>query len=384
MRQAKADHPDTQDSPRLEIEATSGGAVFTLHGNWTITHLAKADQQISNLLSEPVRPVHIDLGHLTALDTSGAWVIVRLLRALDLSLDHTIGIQSNHRTLFDAVNSTNHTAPKEQSPAPTFRALLEHVGKSVVEVVHDIALLAHLMGGLIQGLFQALADIRKLRVTSIVHHIDQAGLQAIPIVSLMSFLIGAIVAQQGAFQLRKFGAEPFVIDLVGILVLREVGILLTAILVAGRSGSAFTAELGSMKMREEIDALKVMGLNVTQVLVTPRVLALVIALPLLGLISNLAALTGGGMLLWVYSDIAPAAYIAWLREAVALNTFFVGLIKAPFMALIIALISCSEGLQVGGSAESLGSRTTAAVVKSIFLVVLVDGIFAIFFAAIGF
>ena len=174
------------------------------------------------------------------------------------------------------------------------------------------------------------------------------------------------------------------IDLVGILVLREVGILLTAILVAGRSGSAFTAEIGSMKMREEVDAMRVMGLNVVQVLITPRVIALVLVLPMLGIVANVAGLFGGGMLLWVYSDITPASYINWLRESVAVNTFMVGVIKAPFMAMIIALISCAEGLQVGGSAESLGHRTTAAVVKSIFLMVLVDGIFAIFFAAIGY
>ena len=213
---------------------------------------------------------------------------------------------------------------------------------------------------------------------------EHTGLKAVPIVAMMSFLVGAIVAQQGAFQLRKFGAEPFVIDLVGILVLREVGILLTAILVAGRSGSAFTAELGSMKMREEIDAMRVMGLNIIEVLIAPRVIALIIALPLLGLVANLSGLVGGGILLWAYSDISPSTYITWLRDAVAINTFLVGVIKAPFMALIIALISCSEGLQVGGSAESLGRRTTAAVVKSIFLMVLVDGLFAIFFAAVGF
>lgn len=371
-------------SPILKKQQQGDGVVYVLEGTWTIETIADLEALTSEQVNEEGRPSSIDTSGLAALDTSGAWAITRLMRLGNLSANHVTGMKPDHQTLLDAIEQTNRSKPEPERQEGTCISLLEQVGRNVVEVTHDIALLAHLMGGLLKGLAQSLLDPRKLRLTSIIHHIDQTGLKAVPIVALMSFLVGAIVAQQGAFQLRKFGAEPFVIDLVGILVLREVGILLTAILVAGRSGSAFTAEIGSMKMREEIDALKVMGLSTIQVLITPRVLALIIALPLLGLVSNISALFGGGMLLWVYSDIAPSAYIAWLREAVALNTFFVGLIKAPFMALIVSLISCAEGLQVGGSAESLGRHTTAAVVKSIFLVVLVDGIFAIFFAAIGY
>ena len=360
------------------------GTVLPLEGDWVIETLAHADSQVTAILQKNTRIDKIDLSNLDNLDMSGAWEITRLIRAFDLTNEDLVGIQPNHKLLFDAVGETNNSVPEPDPKPNSMIVTLDHVGRNMVEVVQDIALLAHLSGGVLAGLWQSLFDFRKLRFTSIVHHIDRTGLKAVPIVALMSFLVGAIVAQQGAFQLRQFGAEPFVIDLVGILVLREVGILLTAILVAGRSGSAFTAEIGSMKMREEIDALKVMGLSTTQVLITPRVIALIIALPLLGIVANLAALTGGGLLLWAYSDIAPTAYINWLREAVALNTFFVGVIKAPFMALIISLISCAEGLRVGGSAESLGRHTTTAVVKSIFLVVLVDGIFAIFFAAIGY
>ncbi|MCT4657269.1 MAG: ABC transporter permease [Cohaesibacter sp.] len=368
----------------LEIEALAAGPVFHLKGDWTIETAQDADEQVSSLLAEPVRPNQLDLSQLGALDTSGAWIILRLMRSLHIPLEMVEGLSHEQKVLFVAVDETNHKEPELRKSLSGPKALLEALGRNVMEIYQDILILAHLMGGVVRGVFISLFNIRKLRITSIVHHIDQTGLQAVPIVALMSFLVGAIVAQQGAYQLRKFGAEPFVIDLVGILVLREVGVLLTAILVAGRSGSAFTAEIGSMRMREEIDALRVMGLNVSQVLITPRVLALVISLPLLGLVANVAALVGAGSLLWAYSGITIEAYISWLREAVAVNTFLVGLIKAPFMALIIALISCSEGLQVGGSAESLGRRTTAAVVKSIFLVVVVDGIFAIFFAAIGF
>lgn len=384
MTQQGQDSLSDSKAPQLQLQALGEGAVFNMSGDWTIETLASADKLVSDILKDPVRPVRIELDKLENLDTSGAWAIIRLFRAIDFDLTQIESMKPHHRTLFEAVAETNHIKPEPKPHTSAIGDMFEAVGASVAEIYRDILILAHLTGGLIYGLVQSLFDIRKLRITSIAHHIEQAGLKAVPIVALMSFLIGAIVAQQGAFQLRKFGAEPFVIDLVGILVLREVGLLLTAILVAGRSGSAFTAEIGSMRMREEVDALKVMGLSITQVLITPRVLALIISLPLLGIVSNVSALTGAGLLLWVYSDITPASYITWLRDAVALNTFFVGVIKAPFMALIIALISCAEGLRVGGSAESLGKRTTAAVVKSIFLVVLVDGVFAIYFAAIDY
>jgi phospholipid/cholesterol/gamma-HCH transport system permease protein len=192
------------------------------------------------------------------------------------------------------------------------------------------------------------------------------------------------VAQQGIFQLVKFGATAFVIDLTGILVLRELAVLLTSIMVAGRSGSAFTAEIGSMKMREEIDALRVMGLDPMEVLIIPRILALLIGLPLLTFISSLAALSGGGVTAWLYGDISIDVFLSRLRAAVSLNTFLAGLIKAPFMALVIGIIATIEGLAVQGSAESLGKHVTSSVVKAIFMVIVLDGIFAMFFAAIRF
>ena len=374
----------TPQPPTLGKDGTSVSDVIRLGGDWTIETLSDADKLVTEALDAGSRAKSVDLGNLTSLDTSGAWVIVRLMRGINLEQSAVQSIAPSYRTLFDAVWGTNQVKPQATRPENYFWGFAETTGRDVVEIYRDIMILAHLMGGVIASLGSALLNPRKIRFTSIVHHIDQTGLKAVPIVAFMSFLVGAIVAQQGAFQLRKFGAEPFVIDLVGILVLREVGILLTAIMVAGRSGSAFTAEIGSMRMREEIDAMRVMGLNVIEVLIAPRVIALIIALPLLGMVANVSALAGGGMLLWLYSDITPEVYISWLRQAIAINTFMVGVIKAPFMALIIALISCSEGLQVGGSAESLGRRTTAAVVKSIFLMVLVDGVFAIFFAAVGY
>jgi phospholipid/cholesterol/gamma-HCH transport system permease protein len=196
-------------------------------------------------------------------------------------------------------------------------------------------------------------------------------------------LIGSILAQQGIFHFRKFGADVYVVDMVGVLVLREVGVLIVCIMVAGRSGSAYTAELGSMKMREEIDALRTMGFDPIEVLILPRIFALVIAVPILTFLGSIAALYGGGLVAWLYGGIDPVVFISRLREAISVETFEVGMIKAPFMAVIIGLVACVEGLQVRGSAESLGAKTTSSVVKSIFLVIVLDGAFAIFFASIG-
>jgi phospholipid/cholesterol/gamma-HCH transport system permease protein len=224
---------------------------------------------------------------------------------------------------------------------------------------------------------------RRFRLTSAVYHLFRVGWQAVPIMVLITFLIGGIIAQQGFFHFRKFGADAYVVDMVGILVLREFGVLIVSIMLAGRSGSAYTAELGSMKMREEIDALCTMGIDPVEILVLPRVIALVCALPILTFLGSMAALYGGGLVAWLYGGMSPATFIARLKEAISVTHFEVGMIKAPFMALAIGIVACSEGLKVKGSAESLGLQTTTSVVKSIFLVIVLDGVFAIFFASIG-
>ena len=240
-----------------------------------------------------------------------------------------------------------------------------------------------MLGAVGTALARVIVRPQSFRIASAVHHLDRVGWQAIGIVLLITFLIGGIIAQQGIFHFRRFGADDYVVDLVGILVLREIGVLIVAIMVAGRSGSAYTAELGSMKMREEIDALRTMGLDPVQILVLPRVAALVVALPVLAFLGGMAALFGGGLVAWLYGGMDPEVFIVRLKDAVSVTHFQVGMIKAPFMALVIGIVAASEGLRVGGSAESLGLKTTASVVKSIFLVIVLDGLFAIFFASIG-
>ena len=260
---------------------------------------------------------------------------------------------------------------------------LESVGRATVGFKDDAKSFLEMLGAIGVSLFSIIVRPRTLRLTSTVHHLNRVGWQAIPIMLLITFLIGGIIAQQGIFHFRKFGADAYVVDMVGILVLREIGVLIVSIMVAGRSGSAYTAELGSMKMREEIDALRTMGFDPVEVLILPRVLALVCALPILTFLGSMSALYGGGLVAWLYGGMSPEIFIARIREAISVTHFEVGMIKAPFMALVIGVVACSEGLRVKGSAESLGLQTTTSVVKSIFLVIVLDGVFAIFFASIG-
>jgi phospholipid/cholesterol/gamma-HCH transport system permease protein len=260
---------------------------------------------------------------------------------------------------------------------------LESVGATIYTVIDSLHAVIEMLGAVTVALGRVLVHPARFRFTAMVHHLDNVGWRAVPIILLITFLIGCIIAQQGIFHFRKFGADIYVVDMVGILVMREIGVLIVAIMVAGRSGSAFTAELGSMKMREEVDALRTMGFDPIEVLVLPRVLALIIGLPILTFIGSIAALYGGGLVAWLYGGIDPDVFLQRLREAITLDHFKVGMIKAPFMALVVGVVACVQGFQVKGSAESLGLQTTASVVESIFLVIVLDGFFAIFFASIG-
>jgi phospholipid/cholesterol/gamma-HCH transport system permease protein len=317
------------------------------------------------------------------IDTLGAWVLDRARHELGVSGTKAEfgGLSEPQQILLHEVAYRTFETGTAKRPA-LLVTLLSDIGKTVVGAGGDVVGGVGFLGALVAGLGRVFTLQARFRFTSLVFHLEQIGLRSVPIIALISFLVGCIVAQQGIFQLNKFGATAFVVDLTGILTLRELGLLLTAIMVAGRSGSAFTAEIGSMKMREEIDALRVMGLDPILVLVVPRVLALMIAMPLLTFIADMAALFGGGVVAWLYGGISQDVFLSRLQSAIGFNTFMVGMIKAPFMALVIGLIACIEGLAVQGSAESLGRQVTSSVVKSIFMVIVVDGLFAMFFAAI--
>jgi phospholipid/cholesterol/gamma-HCH transport system permease protein len=322
---------------------------------------------------------------VTELDTFGAWLLERLQRdvaGLGKSFD-IVGLPAQNGPLFGEMASVNRGAAAAPQAQTGIERWLTALGRGVAGFGIDLRSLAHVLGTLIVALTRVVRQPRSFRLTSFVHQLDRVGLQAVPIVLLITFLIGAIIAQQGFFHFRKFGADLYVVDMVGILVLREIGVLLVAIMVAGRSGSSYTAELGSMKMREEIDALRTMGFDPVEVLLLPRVLVLVIAVPMLTFLGSMAALYGGGLVAQLYGGMAPEIYIERLKEAISLTHFKVDIIKAPFMGLGIGIIACAEGLRVKGSAASLGERTTQSVVKSIFMVIVLDGLFAVFFASIG-
>jgi phospholipid/cholesterol/gamma-HCH transport system permease protein len=294
-----------------------------------------------------------------------------------------VGLPERYSSLLEQVHDVNQQVPRPPSKTHRLLNAFEAFGRMGVGIKDAVLVFVSMLGMLGCAVARALRHPKELRLTSVVHHLYRVGWQAVPIVLLITFLIGCIIAQQGIFHFRKFGADAYVVDMVGILVLRELGVLIVSIMVAGRSGSAYTAELGSMKMREEIDALRTMGFDPIDVLVLPRVIALLCALPVLAFMGSMAALYGGGLVAWLYGGMSPAIFIARLKEAISITHFEVGMIKAPFMALAIGMIACSEGLRVKGSAESLGLQTTTSVVKSIFVVIVLDGVFAMFFASIG-
>lgn len=376
-------------APKIDLAEHEGARLVNLSGRWVSQTIGIVDKKMREL--ENVGGSHsiiIDATNVAGLDTAGAWLIERLRqRLVSQNIDvHLEGVRPAWLPLVEEVgNSVERTLDVKPAKKPFFLIkMLDSLGRGVASVYEDFLMAMHILGATIRGAQLKAGRGSGIPFPAIVKQIDRMGVGAIPIIVLMSTIVGAIIAQQGAFQLRYFGAEIFVVDLVGILVLRELGVLLTAIMIAGRSGSAITAEIGSMKMREETDALTVIGLNPVGVLVFPRLVALVVILPLLTIIADLSALVGAAAVTYFYSNISPEAFISRLHDAVALNTYFAGLIKAPFMALIIGILASVEGMKVGGSAESLGSRVTASVVKSIFVVIVVDGMFAMFYAAIDF
>jgi phospholipid/cholesterol/gamma-HCH transport system permease protein len=372
-------------APEARLDRRGDELRAALSGRWTVEHAEAVEATIADLAgaAEAARRVLIDLSGIDRLDTLGAWVLDRTRHdfgVAGLAADF-ISARPEHHILLNEV-AYRGFQPEHAAVPSRLKDFLSDIGRGVVGAGQDFAGGISFLGELVAGLIRVALVPSRFRLPALVNQLEQIAFRGVPIIVLISFLVGCIVSQQGLFQLQRFGAQTFVVNLIGILVLRELGVLLTSIMVAGRSGSAFTAEIGSMRMREEIDALRVMGLDPIEVLIIPRVLALVIGLPLLSFLSALAALFGGGLVAWIYGDISPDVFLARLKASISVGTFMVGIIKAPFMALVIGVIASMEGLAVEGSAESLGRHVTASVVKAIFMVIVLDGFFAIFFAAI--
>ena len=351
-------------------------------GVWGVVSIAEFDSRLKGLDVGGARSVRIDLGALDSLDTAGAWVLhrtVKQLRGDGLSAE-IAGASPAHTALLERVAASDAHQVLEREAFGPLTAMVARLGRGAIDAWREAVDLLAFLGLTTITVLRALRRPGSIRFKSLVSHIETVGLNAIPIVGLLSFLIGVVVAYQGADQLRRFGAEIFTVNLLAISILREMGILLAAIIVAGRSGSAFTAQIGTMQVNQEIDAMRALGLDPIEVLVLPRILALVVAMPLLAVFADIMGLAGGAMMSMLELDISLTQFVERLRNSVSVWSFWVGIIKAPVFGFLIALVGCREGLQVSGSAESVGRQTTKSVVVSIFLVIVFNAIFSVLFA----
>ncbi len=364
----------------IQASREGGVSVVAFGGRWTLTAATSLDADLARLKADGQR-ARFELGGIQALDTAGAWLIYRTQRRLEsegVTVD-VVGAAPAHAALLQRM------VPRERAPLARpqispLRAVVERVGAATFEEGREARDLLNFLGLVTVTWMRVLVKPGRVRFISVASHIEQTGFNALPIVGLLSFLIGVVLAYQGADQLRAFGAEIYTVNLLGISVLREIGVLMTAILVAGRSGSAFTAEIGTMKVNEELDAMQTLGLDVAEVLVLPRLFALLISLPLLVFFADMAALAGGALMSNVALDFSLTQFLTQLRGAIHFSTYWVGMVKAPVFALIISLVGCYEGLKVEGGAESVGRMTTKSVVVSIFLVIVADAAFSILFS----
>ncbi len=369
----------------VSTERIDGDLVVRISGRCGIDEANRLDQSLNGVAPEPAAGVRIDLAAIDEMDTAGAWVVHRACKRLR-GAGHAVRLNHGRpaqKILLDLVAA--HDCPVECEPPgePPLRAVVAHVGRASYEIAEEAQNLVGFLGLTTLTLARSLVMPWRIRWTALFNHMEQAGLNAVPIVGLISFLVGAVLAYQGAEQMRRFGAEIYVVNLIGMSVLREIAILLTAIIVAGRSGSAFTAAIGSMKVREEIDAMRTLGLDPMEILVLPRLIGLVLTLPLLVFLADIMGLLGGAMVSWIGFGITPGQFIERLSNAIPIWSFWVGIIKAPVFAFLIAMVGCYEGFQVEGSAESVGRLTTQSVVEAIFLVIIVDAIFSLLFSFLG-
>jgi len=368
---------------RVEIDTDDRETVIALVGEILIAQVERLRAGLDAVAGPG--PAVIDLRRVERLDTAGAWMITDLRRRLEADGIRTrlAGVSRTQSELLETVEASLPKGPLPDRPRPGLRDRLADFGEATVAAGLTLVELTALLGAVMARIAALFLHPGRLRFTSLVHHMQEAGLNAVPIVSLMAFLIGVVLAFQGATQLQQFGAEIFVVDLIALSILRELGILLTAIIVAGRSASAFTAAIGSMKMREEVDAMRTLGLDPIEVLVLPRILALVIMLPILVFVADIMGLVGGALMSWIELGISPGMFQARLLNSTDAIHYVTGLIKAPFFAVLIGLIGCYEGLKVEGNAESLGRLTSKSVVLAIFLVIVADAAFSIFYALVG-
>ncbi len=358
-------------------DVEDGRRVLRLSGNLTLGRARVIERQFEGLGGEKLR---LDLSEVDRMDTVGAWLVHKLQRDHDVDI---VGATDEQRSLIDNIAAADRPAKLRPDGPPAFLRIVVLTGQSVLTAARTMVELTAFLGAVIISLGTVLLRPRRIRWHAIVNRFEIVGVHALGIIGLMSFLVGIVIAQQGVVQLRQFGAEIYAINLVGRVSFRELGVLMTAIMVAGRSGSAFAAEIGSMKLAEEIDAMRTIGVSPMESLVLPRVIATTLIMPLLAFFASLVAILGGGIMLWMQIEVTPLVFIQLIREVTPATDVYICLIKAPVFGFLIAVCGCFQGMQVRNNAEEVGFRTTAAVVQGIFLVIVLDAFFAVFFSSIG-
>ncbi len=376
-------------APAATLFAADDPAAVILQadGDWLVATAAVLDRDLRALDLPQGRHVTLDMGRVERLDTAGAWLVLRTEHALAVRGNEVeiANLRPSLQPLLDQVRETGHVEPLPH-PVPahhTLAGFVARIGEITLRLGHRGYQILGFFGMVSITLGRLFLHPGRLRRTATLVQMERTGLDAMPITGLLSFLIGVVVAYQGADQLRRFGAEIYNVNLLGVGVLRELGVLMASIVIAGRSGSAFTAEIGTMTVNEEIDALRTLGLDPIEVLVLPRLLGLVLTLPLLVFFVDFMGLLGGALMCWGALDITPQMFLHQLQSAVSGWTMWIGVIKAPFFAAIIAMVGCYEGFNVTRSAESVGRLTTLSVVEAIFLVIVADAAFSIAFSLLG-
>jgi phospholipid/cholesterol/gamma-HCH transport system permease protein len=370
-----------------KLDQASRPPRLVLGGEWIVAEAARMDVALRALKSGDVHEVIIDGSGITLLDSAGAWLILRAKRGFEsrhVTVRDVI-LPEHYRTLFERLE-TDALSPEVLPPPPfTIESYLERIGRGTMHVLHQAYDLVGFLGRVsVEAWEAALSPRRELPFPAFIQQIEETGLTALPIVGMLAFLLGIVLAYQGADQLKRFGAQIYTIDFLGIGFLRELGGLVTAIIIAGRSGSAFTATIGTMRVNEETDAMQTIGLNIAEILVLPRVLGLMVALPLLTFFADVVGIIGGMVMTYFDLGITIPAFMRELESAITVRTLLVGLIKAPVFAFVIALVGCFEGLRVERNAASVGRLTTSSVVEAIFLIIALDAGFSVLFSVIGF
>jgi phospholipid/cholesterol/gamma-HCH transport system permease protein len=370
--------------PEAWFKLDRDGKQLAVGGQWTVAESARLDKELSALKLEG--PVTIDASKISRLDSAGAWLLLRTRRSLEGANAKAgdLRLPDLYRPLLENLDQPRKSEPHKSRIPPGFRGRLYRIGRTAVHTFFQALSMLGYLGRVTVETIEAFAKPRhNLRIAAIFNQIEETGINALPIVGLLSFLIGVVIAYQGITQLRQFGAEYLTIDGLGIITLREMGVLMTSIIIAGRSGSAFTAHIGTMRVNQEIDAMQAMGLNTVDTLVLPRIIGLVIALPLLTLYADIMGLLGGAIMCYFDLGTSFPVFLRELQQALEVKTLLVGLVKAPVFAFVIALVGCYEGFQVERNAASVGLLTTRSVVESVFLVIVLDAAFSVMFSVLG-